>query len=91
MGRQLVGSGHGDTHQNQWDRQADLFHCDMDAAPGTFEPGGEFDEVKWWQLDADTINRVPSGGVRLIGETVKKLMETGRTEKSLAEKLLAAT
>jgi ADP-ribose pyrophosphatase len=73
------------------ERQADLFHCDMDAAPGTFEPGGEFDEVKWWLLDADTVNRVPSGGARFIRETVKKLMETDRMEKSLAEKLLAAT
>ena len=68
-----------------------LFSTEADAVPGRFEAGGEFDEVKWWPLDAKTVNRVPSGQARSIRESLTKLMEMGRIDKSLAEKLLAAT
>ena len=68
-----------------------LFSTEADAVPGRFEAGGEFDEIKWWPLDAKTVNRVPSGQARLIRESLTKLMEMERIEKSLAEKLLGAT
>ena len=68
-----------------------LFSTEADAVPGRFEAGGEFDEVKWWPFDAKTVNRVPSGQARSIRESLTKLMEMGRIDKSLAEKLLAAT
>ena len=71
--------------------RAYLFSTEADAVPSRFEAGGEFDEIKWWPLDAGTINRVPSGQARLIRESLTKLMETGQMDKSLAEKLLAAT
>lgn len=68
-----------------------LFHAAVGAVPGRFEPGGGFDEIKWWPLDAGTVNRVPSGQARLIREAVTKLMESGSMQKRRAERLLAAT
>ncbi len=53
--------------------------------------GEHFDEVRWWPLEADTVNRVPSGQARFIRESVTKLMESGQMEKSQAEHLLART
>jgi ADP-ribose pyrophosphatase YjhB (NUDIX family) len=68
-----------------------LIVAGSDLRRSTFRPGGEFDEVKWWPLDAETINRVPSGQARFVRESLTKLMAAGRMEKALAESLLAAT
>jgi ADP-ribose pyrophosphatase len=68
-----------------------LYFVDADAAADVFDPGEHFDEVRWWPLEADTVNRVPSGQARFIRESVTKLMESGQMEKSQAEHLLART
>ncbi len=62
-----------------------------DLGRSTFRPGGEFDEVKWWPLEAETINRVPSGQARFVRESITRLVEAGQMDKSTAESLLAAT
>ena len=49
------------------------------------------DEVKWWPLTAETVNRVPSGQAKFIREALTKLKEKGQIEEVLAEQLLAAT
>ena len=59
--------------------------------PDTFKPGGEFDEVKWWPLTAENVNRVPSGQAKFIREALTKLKEKGQIEEALAEQLLVAT
>ncbi len=59
--------------------------------PDTFKPKGDFDEVKWWPLTAETVNRVPSGQAQFIREALAKLKERGQIEESQAEQLLAAT
>jgi ADP-ribose pyrophosphatase len=61
------------------------------AAPESFDPGGEFDEVKWWPLKAETINKVPSGTARFIREAVNALKDSDRMEATAAESLLAKT
>jgi ADP-ribose pyrophosphatase len=61
------------------------------AAPETFEPGGEFDEVKWWPLTAQTVNKVPAGTARFIREVVTALKGSNRMETGAAETLLAKT
>jgi len=61
------------------------------AAPESFDPGGEFDEVKWWPLNAETINKVPSGSARFIREAVMALKDNDRMEAAAAESLLAKT
>ena len=71
--------------------RAYLMFDDQDSFPGSFEPGGEFDEVKWWPFEAETVNRVPSGLARFIREAVKVLEESGRMESTTAEFLLART
>jgi ADP-ribose pyrophosphatase len=68
-----------------------LFHGQADAMPGTFDPGGEFDEVGWWPLDADTVNRLPSDQARLIRESVTRLIESERLDRSVGEELLERT
>jgi ADP-ribose pyrophosphatase len=67
-----------------------LFQAEADATPGTFEPGSEFDEIRWWPLNAETVNRIPSGQVRFVREGVSRLMDVGRIAKLTAERLLAA-
>jgi ADP-ribose pyrophosphatase len=68
-----------------------LLDTEDGAAPESFDPGGEFDEVKWWPLTADTINRVPSGTARFVREGVTALKDSGRMEAAAAESLLAET
>ncbi len=68
-----------------------LYLVDDKAVTDSFDPGGHFDEVRWWPLEADTVNRVPSGQARFIRESITKLMESGRMETSQAESLLAKT
>jgi len=63
---------------------------DVDSA-SAFEPGGEFDEVRWWPLEADSVNRVSSRQVVFIREAIRKLAETGRMESGAADELLTRT
>ena len=58
------------------------------GAPG--EPS-EFDEVKWWPLDAATINRVPSGSAGFIRAAIQTLMKDKRMDTAFAEGLLSKT
>ena len=71
--------------------QAYLLFEDGGQYPDTFKPEGEFDEVKWWPLTAETVNRVPAGQAKFIRKALTKLKEKGQIEEALAEQLLAAT
>ena len=59
--------------------------------PDTFKSEGGFDEVEWWPLTAETVNRVPAGQAKFIREALTKLKEKGQIEGALVEQLLAAT
>ena len=77
---------------NAWvESRAYLVQLEGDALPSTFTPGGDFDEVKWWPLEAGTINRLPPGQARFLRECVAKLVESEQMETSQGEELLAAT
>ncbi len=54
-------------------------------------PGGSFDDVDWWPLDAEIVNNLPANQAFLVREAVKRLQETGGMEKSYAKALLAKT
>jgi ADP-ribose pyrophosphatase len=71
--------------------RAYMLHLDASGAPISFEPGGDFDEIQWWPLDADTVNRVPSGQALFIRSTVEALVESGRLGAGVGEDLLART
>ena len=62
-----------------------------DEAPTLLKPGGEFDEIKWWPLDDETVNRVSAGQARFIRESVSHLIESGRMDEAAADQLLAST
>jgi ADP-ribose pyrophosphatase len=68
-----------------------LIYLGAGSAPESFDPGGEFDEVKWWPLTAEIINRVPSGTARFIREAVTALKDSKRLDAAAAETLLAKT
>ena len=77
---------------NAWvESRVSLIVASSDLRRSTFRPGGEFDEVKWWPLEAETINRVPSGQARFVRESLTRLMEAGHLDKATAENLLTAT
>ena len=77
---------------NAWvESRAFLFHGPAEEMPGTFEPGGGFEVVGWWPLDAETVNRLPSDQARFVRESVKALIETGRLDRSVGEELLERT
>lgn len=59
--------------------------------PGAGSEPSQFDEVKWWPLDAETVNRVSSGPASFIRASVRALMESGRMERAVAERLLSKT
>ena len=68
-----------------------LVDTEDSGAPGSFDPGGEYDEVKWWPLNPQTVNRLPSGTARFIREAVIVLKDSGRMDPEVAELLLAKT
>ena len=71
--------------------QARLFHLGNGSGPSRFHPGNGFEEVKWWHLDARTVNRLPSNQARLVREAVNRLRATDCIDKALAVSLLAKT
>jgi ADP-ribose pyrophosphatase len=61
------------------------------GAPESFDPGGDFDEVRWWPLTAETVNKVPSGTAGFIREAVTALKVSNRIDADAADALLAKT
>jgi ADP-ribose pyrophosphatase len=53
--------------------------------------GGDFEEVAWQPLDAETINGVPSGQVGFLRAAIEHLGRTTRLEPAAADSLLAST
>jgi ADP-ribose pyrophosphatase len=68
-----------------------LFHGVADRMPGTAHVEGEFDELRWWPLDAETVNRVPSDQARFIREAVTRLMDLEKMDRSAGNSLLERT
>lgn len=71
--------------------QAFLFHGMADRMLGTLEAGGEFDELRWWPLNAETVNRVPSDQARSIRGAVTRLIDTRQLDRSEGDRLLERT
>ena len=71
--------------------RAYLFHGQLDAMPGSLEAVGEFDEVRWWPLEPETVNRLPSDQAQFLRAAVARLMETDRLPRSVGEGLLERT
>jgi ADP-ribose pyrophosphatase len=69
----------------------ELFLAGSGLGQSSFSPGGEFDEVEWWPLEAATVNRVPSGQARYLRDSITKLAREGQMNEAQAEKLLATT
>ena len=59
--------------------------------PDSFDAGNHFDEVVWFALDDEIVNRLPSSSAPFAREAVKKLSETKRMSSDAAERLLAGT
>ncbi len=68
-----------------------LIFVDGGLRRGRLRPGGDFEEIRWWPLEAGTVNRMPPGQARFIRETVTALVDRGRIDRELADRLLAAT
>jgi ADP-ribose pyrophosphatase len=67
-----------------------LFDADG-SLPDLLVPGGAFDEIKWWPLEAATVNRMPSSQAAILRAAVQRLTETGRLEPDAARRLLEST
>jgi hypothetical protein len=68
-----------------------LMHQGAESPSFQIRPGGSFDDVDWWPLDAEIVNNLPANQAFLVREAVKRLQETGGMEKSYAKALLAKT
>lgn len=62
-----------------------------DEARTLLNPGGEFEEIKWWPLEAETVNRLPSDQARFLREGVSRLVEGGVLDEESGDKLLEST
>ncbi len=71
--------------------QAYSIHLEADGLAGRLEPGGEFDEIQWWPLNAKTVNRVPSGQALFVRGSIEALVEAGKMDAAVAESLLSRT
>jgi ADP-ribose pyrophosphatase len=75
---------------NAW-VESQAFMVLPEDVPTLLSPGAEFDEIKWWPLDADTVNRLPSDQASFIRKGVARLVETGLLDEVGGEEFLAST
>jgi ADP-ribose pyrophosphatase len=68
-----------------------LFFDAEHALPDLLVPGGDFEQIRWWPFDSQTLNRVPSAQARMLRAAVKRLAELGRLEKAAVKVLLEST
>jgi ADP-ribose pyrophosphatase len=68
-----------------------LYHLDAESQPTTFRPGVDFEEIEWWPVNPETVNRLPPSQSQLVREAVRHLMERGAVERDWALGLLAKT
>jgi len=71
--------------------RAYLVTTNAGEAPDLFNPTDHFEEVGWWPLDSETVNRIPSGQASMIHGALEKMKEAGRLDGDLADRLLATT
>jgi ADP-ribose pyrophosphatase len=75
---------------NAWvETRAFLIHSA--DAPTLFEPGGEFDEVRWRTLEAETVNRLPADQAVLVRGALPILIEAELMDQEAADRLLGST
>jgi ADP-ribose pyrophosphatase len=68
-----------------------VFMVPGDKAPPLFRAGADFDEVKWWPLDANTLNQLPSDHSRFVREVLPHVVEAGQMASAQVDQLLAST
>lgn len=71
--------------------RAYLVKVDGGEAPDLFTPTEYFEEVGWWPLDAETVNRIPSGQASMIRDALEQLKDAGQLNEKLADDLLSKT
>jgi ADP-ribose pyrophosphatase len=77
---------------NAWvESRSFLVLVEDSSAPRMFDSGGVFDEVRWYSLDAETVNRVPPAQARFIRAAVERLRDLGRMDAEAATRLLSKT
>jgi len=69
--------------------RAFLVTPDSDEAPDLFEAPDHFQEVGWWPLSADAVNRMPSAQAAMIRSALERMRESHRVDQDLADRLLA--
>jgi len=62
-----------------------------EEAPTLLRPGGEFEEIRWWPMAAEIVNRFPPDQARFLREGIPQLVQTGVLEEGVGERLLAST
>ncbi|MHC4822990.1 MAG: phosphotransferase [Planctomycetota bacterium] len=68
-----------------------LFLDDQSSLPDVFSPEGRFEELRWWPLNADTINRVEEGQADHVRAVVRHLAKADQVSDAEAARLLART
>jgi ADP-ribose pyrophosphatase len=68
-----------------------LFYCEAETALSLLHPGGEFEEVAWQPLNAETINDVHPGQAQYLRDVVDRLREQGRLDAERARAILSET
>ncbi|MEO0649136.1 MAG: ATP-binding protein [Planctomycetota bacterium] len=71
--------------------QVFLAFARTDPAATSPEPGGEFDNVRWWPLDPSTINRLDSTAAGFLRTAIRSLASDGRMDAASSEQLLTRT
>jgi ADP-ribose pyrophosphatase len=75
---------------NAW-VESRVFMVPGEKAPPLFRAGADFDEVKWWPLDASTLNQLPSDHSRFVREVLPHVVEAGQMDSAQADQLLVST
>jgi ADP-ribose pyrophosphatase YjhB (NUDIX family) len=68
--------------------RAYIVMADAGEAPDLFTPAGYFEDVGWWPLDAETVNRMPSAQASMIQAALEGLKDAGQLNYELSEQLL---
>jgi ADP-ribose pyrophosphatase len=64
---------------------------DFSSAPHDFQPGGDFEEIRWMPVEAKTINRMPSAEAQFIREAVRLIERDNVISEAAANRVLTRT
>ncbi len=63
------------------DSSVHLLHFDFEDAEMSFQPGNQFEDIRWYPLNAATINRMQSAATSFASKALQRLEDSGKRQR----------